>query len=334
MRAVLYDSYGAPDVLRLAEVTQPEPQEDEILVKVCAAAITRTDAGYRAAHPPVMRLFTGLRRPKRRIPGSEFAGEVAAVGAAVGGFAVGDRVFGSTGFRFGAHAEFICVRQSALVAHMPAGLTFEEAAAVCEGALYALATLRSAGLRRGQRLLVYGASGAIGTSSVQLAARHFGAHVTGVCSARNVAVVQSLGPDAVIDYTQEDFTRNGETYHVIHDAVGKHSFPRCRRSLEPGGVYVANDVGYLWQVPFLAVLTPWLGGKRVVFPLGRSTKQDLLLLGELIAAGKFRPVVDRTYPLDQVVDAATYVDTGRKTGNVVLTIAQNNAKDEQHVLTQ
>ena len=320
MRAVLHDRYGPPEVLRLGEVSQPEPHDDEILVKVHAAAITRTDAGYRAAHPPIMRLFTGLRRPKRRVPGSEFAGEVVAAGVAVDRFSIGDRVFGSTSLRFGAHAEYLCVRQTALVAHMPPDVTFEAAAAVCEGALYALTTLRSAGLREGQRLLVFGASGAIGSAAVQLAKCHFGAQVTAVCSARNVAVVQSLSPDAVIDYTREDFTRSGQTFHVVHDAVGKHSFRRCRRSLESGGVYVVNDVGYLWHVPPLAVVTRWLGDKRVVFPLGRVTLQDVLLVRDLIAAGKFRPIVDRVYPLDQVVDAAAYVDTGRKTGNVVLTI--------------
>ena len=320
MRAIIHERYGPPDVLRVAEVAQPEPRDDEILIRVRAAAITRTDGGYRAAHPFIMRAFTGLRRPKRSIPGSEFAGEVVAAGAAVDEFTVGDRVFGSTGIRFGAHAELLCVRQSGFVAHMPSNVTFEEAAAVCEGALYALGTLRSAGLRQGQRLLVYGASGGIGTASIQLAARHFGAHVTAVCSTRNVAVVQSLGPDAVIDYTKEDFTRNGETYHVIHDAVGKHSFRRCRSSLKSSGAYVSNDFGYLWHVPLFALLTRWLGDKRVVLPFSRVTRQDVLLLAQLVAAGKFRPVVDRAYPLDQVVDAAAYVDTGRKTGNVVLTL--------------
>jgi NADPH:quinone reductase-like Zn-dependent oxidoreductase len=318
VRAVVHDRYGPPDVLRLEEVERPVAADGEVLVRVHAAAVTRTDSGYRAAHPFFARAFTGLRRPKRRILGSEFAGEVEAVGAAVTRFAVGDRVFGSSGF--GAHAEFVRVRESARVAHLPAGMGFAEAAAICEGALYALTTLRSASLREGQRILVYGASGAIGTAAVQLA-RNFGAHVTAVCSTRNVEVVRSLGPDRVIDYTAEDFTRNGGTYHVIHDAVGKHSFLRCRHSLKPGGVYVTNDLGFLWQVPLLVVLTSWIGDKKVQLPLGPpTTRQDVLLLKELIEAGKYRAVVDRCYPLEQVVEAARYVDTARKTGNVVLTI--------------
>ncbi|MBI3970427.1 MAG: NAD(P)-dependent alcohol dehydrogenase [Chloroflexi bacterium] len=322
MRAVVHDSYGPPDVLRLEEVERPVPKDDEVLVKVRAAAVTRTDCGYRAAHPFIMRFFTGLRRPKRRILGSEFAGEVEAVGAAVSDFAVGDHVFGTSGFRLGAHAELACVRERVRIAHLPAGMSFEAAAAVCEGALYALTTLRRADLREGQRILVYGASGAIGTAAVQLA-KYFGADVTAVCSTRNVEMVQSLGPDAVIDYTQEDFTKNGETYHVIHDAVGKHSFRRCRRSLKPGGAYVANDLGFLWQVPLLALLTSRIGDKKVLLPLGRppTTKKDVLFLKDLIEAGKYRAVVDRCYPLEHVVEATRYVETGQKTGNVVLTVS-------------
>ena len=322
MKAIVHDAYGPPDVLRLEAVDQPTPRDDELLVKVHAAAVTRTDAGYRAAHPFIMHFFTGLVRPKRRILGSEFAGEVVAVGAAVTQLAAGDRVFGTTGFRLGAHAEYLCVRESAKVAHQPAGLSYAEAASICEGALYALTVLRYARVLKGQRLLVYGASGAIGTAAVQLA-KHLGAHVTAVCSTRNVEIVRALGPDAVIDYTQEDFTRSGETYDVILDAVCKHSFRRCRRSLAAGGAYVSLDPGFMWHVPLLALLTARLGDKKVLLPWAApgTTKQDLLFIKELIEAGTYRPVVDRTYPLDQVVEAARYVDTARKTGNVVLTIA-------------
>src|SRR5205809_2946291 len=229
MRAVVFDRYGAPDVLRLEDVVQPVPKEDEVLVKMHATTVTRSDCAVRAGKPFISRFFTGLRRPKQRILGTELAGEVEAVGAAVHEFAVGDHVFGTSGLRFGAHAEFICMRESARIAHKPAGMSFEEAAAVCDGALNALWCLRLADLRKGQRILIYGASGAIGTAGVQLA-RYFGADVTAVCNTRNVETVRSLGADRVIDYTQEDFTKNGQTYDVIFDAVGKHSFRRSRGS--------------------------------------------------------------------------------------------------------
>jgi NADPH:quinone reductase-like Zn-dependent oxidoreductase len=319
MKAAVHDRYGPPEVMRVEEVEKPVPQENEVLVRVRAAGITRTDAGYRAAHPFITRFLTGLRRPKRRILGSEFAGDVEATGSAVSGFSVGDRVFGGTGFNLGTQAEYVCVRHTGRIAHLPASIIYEEGASICEGALYALNTLRSANLQRGQRILVYGASGAIGSASVQLA-KHLGAHVTGVCSTRNVELVRSFGVDRVIDYTQEDFTRAGDTYDVIHDAVGKHSFFRCRRALAPRGIYIANDLGYLCQVPPLALLTARTGGQRVMFPLGTATQKDVLLLKDLLEVGDYRPVLDRTYPLEQVVEAARYVDTGRKRGNVVLTL--------------
>jgi NADPH:quinone reductase-like Zn-dependent oxidoreductase len=228
MKAVVQQRYGPPDVLRIEEVERPVPKSDELLVRIHAAAVTRTDCGYRAPHPYLlMRLVNGLFRPKRHILGSEFGGVVEAVGADVTRFKVGDRIFGGTGFRVGAHAEHLCVSERARIAHLPEGLTFVEAASICEGAVYALSGLRGIKLRAGQRILVYGASGAIGTATVQLA-KQMGAHVTAVCDTKSVEVVRSLGPDVVIDYTREDFTKNGETYDVISDVVGKHSFFRCR----------------------------------------------------------------------------------------------------------
>lgn len=317
MRAVVHDRYGPPEVLRIEEVERPVPTDDELLVAVRATTVNRTDCGWRRPHPFFTRFFTGLRRPRQRILGSDFAGEVAAVGSAVKAFAVGDRVFGATaGFR--ANAEFLCVRESGKVAHMPAGLTFEEAASLCEGAFYALNCLRGAKLREGQRIVVYGASGAIGTAAVQLA-KHLGADVTAVCDTRNVELVRSLGPDRVLDYRREDFTENGETYDVVFDAVGKHSFRRSRGSLNPGGVFVTTDLGLLWHVPLLILLTRWIGDKRVLLPVGGTTNQDVHLLKELLEAGRYRAVVDRTYPLEHVVEATRYVETGQKTGNVVLT---------------
>jgi NADPH:quinone reductase-like Zn-dependent oxidoreductase len=324
MRAVVYDRYGPPDVLRLDNVERPVPKADELLIKIRAAAVTRADCATREANrrsgPAIMlisRLISGVRRPKQRILGTELAGEVEAVGPMVSAFAVGDHVFGTSGFRFGAHAEFICMRESARIAHKPADMSFAEAAAICDGGLNALWCLRLAVLSAGQRILVYGASGAIGTAAVQLA-RHFGADVTAVCSTKNLELTRSLGADRVIDYTREDFTKNGQTYDVIFDAVGKHTFKRCRGSLDPGGSYLATD-GLRNLV--LALWTSRIGDKKVLFSIPpRYTKRDVHFLKELIEAGKYRAVIDRSYPLEEVIDATRYVETEHKIGNVVLTI--------------
>lgn len=318
MRAVVHDKYGPPDVLRLAEVQRPVPKDDEVLIKIHATTVNRSDTALRAAEPFASRFITGLRRPKKKILGSELAGVVEAAGAAVSEFVVGDQVFGVNPWKFGAHAEFACMRASSSLAHKPAGMSFEEAAAVCDGAILALGCLRPADLREGKRILVYGASGSIGTAAVQLA-RYFDADITAVCNAKNVELVRSLGADKVIDYTREDFTRNGQTYDVIFDAVGKHSFRRCKGSLNRGGFYLATD---LWQNLVLAAWTARIGDKRVVFPIPpRYTKKDVLFLKQLMEAGKYRAVIDRCYPLEQVADATRYVETEQKTGNVVLTVS-------------
>lgn len=322
MRAVVHDRYGPPDVLRLEEVERPAPEADEVLVKIHATTVNRSDCGFRAADPFFSRVFTGLRRPKRRIPGMELAGVVEAVGPAVTEFERGNEVFGIRG---GAQAEYICVRESGALAHKPAGMSFEEAAAVCDGGIIALACLEKADLREGRSILVYGASGSIGTAAVQLA-RHFGADVTAVCNTKNLELVRSLGADRVIDYTQEDFTKNGETYDVILDAVGKHSFRRCRGSLKPGGIYVETDLGFMWHVPPLALLSRWIGDKRVTLPIPKYTKENVLILKELIEAGEYRAVIDRRYPLEDVIEATEYVETGQKTGNVVLTVNGGQAR--------
>jgi NADPH:quinone reductase-like Zn-dependent oxidoreductase len=317
VRAVVYDNYGPPHVLRLEDVDRPVPAADQVLVRVHATTVNRTDCGFRSAKPFVTRFFTGVLRPKQRIPGMEFAGVVEAVGSAVTEFEVGDRVFGVTGA--GAHAEFACIRESSPVAHAPAGMSFEEAAAATDGASLALACLRKARSLNGKSLLVYGASGSVGTAAVQLG-KHFDAHVTAVCNTKNVELVRSLGADEVIDYTRDDFTRNGKTYDVVFDAVGKHSFRRCRHSLKPGGTYTETDPGFMWHVPALSLVTRWIGDKTVALGITKYAKRDVELLKELIEMGEFRPVVDRRYPLEDVVEAHRYVETGQKTGNVVLTV--------------
>jgi NADPH:quinone reductase-like Zn-dependent oxidoreductase len=330
MRAVVYDRYGPPDVLRLEDVERPVAADDEVLIRIHATTVNRMDCATREANRRsglavslLSRLVSGVRGPRQRILGSELAGEVEEVGAAVAEFAVGDRVFGATGLGFGAHAEFICMRESARIAHMPTAMNFEEAASVCDGALNALWCLRGADLQRGQRILIYGASGAIGTAGVQLA-KYYGADVTAVCNTKNLEIVKSLGADRVIDYTQEDFTQNGETYDVILDAVGKHSFKRCKGSLKPGGSYLATD-GF--RNLMLAMWTSRIGDKRVIFRIPpRYTKHDIVFIKELIEAGTYRAVIDRRYPLEDVVEAARYVETEQKTGNVVLIVNSGSAK--------
>lgn len=313
MKAVVYDRYGPPEVLKIEDVDDPVPTDDQVLVRVHATTVTQTDCHMRRARPLIWRLMLGLRRPRRRILGLEFAGVVEAVGSSVTDFAVGDRVFG---LRNGSHAEYVCVGETRLIAHMPEGMTFEEAAAVCDGAQQAWSDLAAGGVGEGTRLLVYGASGSCGTAAVQLG-RYLGAHVTAVCNTKNVELVRSLGADEVIDYTEEDFTMNGETYDVILDAVGKHSFVRARGSLVPGGLFVATD--RLYNFP-LALATKWLGSKKVVFTVSGYKRESVLLLKKLVEEGRYRAVVDRTFPLEEVVAATKYVDSWQKTGNVVLTL--------------
>jgi NADPH:quinone reductase-like Zn-dependent oxidoreductase len=314
MRAVVHDRYGPPEVLRVDEVETPVPEADEVLVRVHTTTVTQTDCHMRAARPLFWRLMLGLRRPRRRTLGLEFAGVVEAVGADVAQLAVGDHVFG---LRSGSHAECICVREDGLIAHIPDGMSFEQAAAVCDGMCEAIAALRAGRVAEGTNLLVYGASGSLGTGAVQLAS-DLGARVTAVCGGKNLELVRSLGADEVIDYEAQDFTKNGETYDVILDAVGKHSYLRARRSLVPGGLFVATD--RLFHLP-LAFLTRWIGSTRVVFSVGSPGKREsVLLLKELLEAGRYRAVVDRVYTLEDVVEATRYVESWQKTGNVVLTV--------------
>ena len=320
MRAALQDRYGPPEeALRVAEVERPVPAEDEVLVRVHASSVTRGDAmGVRHVDYRFFRVFTGIRRPRRPACGSDFAGRVEEVGAAVTEFRVGDEVFGIKG---GANADYVAVRESGLIAQKPTGLTYEEAAAVPDGSLLALTCLRPAYPLRGKSVLVYGAAGSVGTGAVQLLVHHFEAEaVTGVCDTKDVEVVRSLGARDVIDRFHEDFTKNGKTYDVIFDAVGRHSFRRCRRSLKPGGVYISMDLGFMYHVPLLALVTRFVGSRRGTLGFGRYRKEDLVLVKKLVEEGKYRPVIDRTYALDEVVEANRYVESGQKTGNVVLRI--------------
>lgn len=290
-------------------------------MRVRATTVNRTDCGFRDPRPFLVRFFSGLRRPRRRILGTEFAGEVELVGAGVTEYAPGERVFGVNADRFGAHAQFVCVREKAPLAKLPNGISFDEGAAVCDGVILALTCLRWARLTAGQRILVHGASGSIGTAAVQLA-KHIGADVTAVCDSRAVETVRSLGADRVIDYTRQDFTAIGETFDVVFDAVGKTSFRRCRRLVKRGGAFVETDLGFLWQNPILSLLTWRIAPKRVLMPLPRYRKQEVLFLKQLLEAGRYRAVIDRRYPLEQIVEATRYVETEQKIGNVVLTVGE------------
>jgi NADPH:quinone reductase-like Zn-dependent oxidoreductase len=320
MRAVIQDRYGAPEeALRIRDVERPEPKDDEVLVRVHASTVTRGDAmGVRHKEYKLIRVFTGLRRPRRTSCGTEFAGGVEEVGAAVTEFRVGDDVFG---VKDGANAEYVAVQQSGPIAPKPAGLSYEAAAAVPDGSLLALSCLRPAYPLEGKSVLVYGAAGSVGTAAVQLLVNHFGADVTAVCDTKDVEVVRSLGAGEVLDRFRDDFTKNGKTYDVVFDAVGKHSFRRCRRSLKPGGIYVSMDVGFMYSLLPLGLITKFVGSRRARLGIGRYRKEDLLLVKELVEAGKYRPVIDRTYALAEVVEANRYVESGQKTGNVVLRIA-------------
>jgi NADPH:quinone reductase-like Zn-dependent oxidoreductase len=317
VKAVVHARYGPPEVLRIGEVDKPVPKDDELLVRVHATTVTRTDIHMRAAKPFIWRFWLGLRRPKRPVLGVEFAGVVEATGAGVTKFEVGDRVFGGVS---GTHAEYVCVRESGLVAHMPESLSFEEGAALTDGFKQGFGHLERAHVDADTRLLVYGASGSCGTAAVQVGKHYFGAHVTAVCNTKNVDLVRSLGADEVIDYLKEDFTKGGETYDVVLDAVGKHSYLRSRRVLAERGVYLATD--RLYNFP-LAWLTKRFGKKKVRFTVERPMQEWVLLLKELVETGKYRPVVDRTYPVEEVVEATHYVESWQKTGNVVLTISHD-----------
>jgi NADPH:quinone reductase-like Zn-dependent oxidoreductase len=325
MKAVVYDHYGPPEVLRIEEVGRPTPKDDELLVRVRATTVNRLDCHTREANRSnglvisgVSRLVSGVRRPRQPILGTEYAGEVEAVGPAVTSFGPGDRVFGNTGLGYGCHAEFICVPETAKVVPMPEGMGFEEAAAATDGALNALWCLRLAGPLKGRRVLIYGASGAIGTAAVQLA-KYLGAVVTAVSAPKGVEVVKAIGADRVIDYTQEDFTTDGERYFSVFDAVGKESFAHCRSVIEPGGTYLATD-GF--RNLLLGFWTSRFGDRKVMFKLPpRYTREDVVLIKELMEAGSYRPVIDRVYPIQDVVEAARYVETQQKIGNVVLAVS-------------
>ena len=323
MKAIVCTKYGPPEVLQLKDVAKPYPKDNEVLIKIHATTVNRTDSALRKAEPFISRFITGLIRPKKTILGTEFAGEIEAVGKDITSFQVGDKVFGFSGNDFGAHAEYMIMREEGSLTTMPANMTYEEAAPSTEGAHYALSFIRKANLQSGQRVLINGATGAIGSAAVQLV-KYFGADVTAVCNTKNVALVKSLGADKVLDYTKEDFTKDDQMYDAVFDTVGKSSFSRCKPLLKPGGIYISSELGYMAQNPILALITPIFGKKKVMFPIPKHSDENIILFKKLIEAGKFKGVIDRCYPLEEIVEAYKYVETGQKTGNVVITVEHNN----------
>lgn len=321
MRAIVNTKYGPPDVVKLMEVDKPEPEDNEVLIKVNATTVNRTDCGFRSAEYFISRFFSGLFRPKFKTLGNEFAGVIEAIGKNVTSFNTGDKVFGFSGIKFGAHAEYMTIEENEAITTMPGNLTFEEAAPITEGGHYALCDIRAANVKSGQNVLIYGASGAIGSAAVQLV-KYFGAKVTAVCNTKNVELLESLGADQVIDYTTQDFTKTGQLFDFVFDSVGKSSFGRCKPLLNKKGIYISTELGKRSENIFLALFTPILGGKKVLFPIPKISKEDVILLRDLVELGQYKPVIDRKFSLEQIVEAYKYVETGQKTGNVVITLTK------------
>jgi NADPH:quinone reductase-like Zn-dependent oxidoreductase len=327
MKAIVQTEYGSADVLQLKEVEKPSAKDNEIQVRIYATSVTAAHCAMRQGPPLFGRLFTGLTRPKSPIPGTDFAGEIAAIGKDVKLFKEGDQVFGVSDLGGGCYAEYICLPEEEVLAVKPANITYEESAAIIDGAITALPFLTDKGnIHSGQKVLINGASGSVGSAAVQLA-KHFGAEVTGVCSSANLEMVTSLGADKVIDYTQEDFTQNGRTYDIIFDTVGKSSFSRCKDSLTDKGIYLNPVLGLSILLPL--VTTSMIGSKKAIFMLAgmkpsSEKKEDLLLIRELLEAGKIKPVIDRCYPMGQIVEAHQYVEKGHKKGNVIIIVGQND----------
>jgi NADPH:quinone reductase-like Zn-dependent oxidoreductase len=319
MKAIVYTEYGPPKVAKLMEVAKPNPKENEVLVKVYASTVNRTDSGFRSAEYFISRFWSGLLKPKFQILGCEFSGVIEDVGKDVSSFKKGDKVFGYNDKSFGGHAEYLTIKETDAISLMPHNTSFEEAAALTEGVHYALADIKAAKVERGQNVLVYGATGAIGSAAVQLL-KHYGAIVTAVCNSKNVDLVRSLGADVVVDYQTQDFTKTETKFHFIFDAVGKSSYGQCKPLLTEKGIYISTELGKNGENILLALTTPIWGGKKLLFPLPTISKADVVFFKELVENREFKPVIDRYYKLEEIVEAYTYVESGQKTGNVVLKI--------------
>jgi NADPH:quinone reductase-like Zn-dependent oxidoreductase len=319
MKAIVHTEYGPPEVAKLKEIEKPQPGENDILIKVYATTVNRTDQGFRSAEYFVSRFWSGLFKPKKQVLGCEFSGIVEAVGSEVSLFKIGDKVFGYDDGNFGGHAEYKTIEETAAVTHIPNNLDSYEAAAMTEGSHYAHNYIKAGQIKPGQNILVYGATGAIGSAAVQLL-KYYGATVTAVSNTKNVELVRSLGADEVIDYQKQDFTQTSHKFDMAFDAVGKSSFKECKPLLKEKGIYVSTELGKNCENIFLALLTPIFGGKRVLFPIPTSSKEEVQFLRDLTERSFFKPVIDRYYNLETLQEAYRYVETGQKTGNVIIKV--------------
>lgn len=324
MKASIHTEYGTPDVLQIQDIEKPVPGDKEILVRVFAATVNRTDCHMLSAKPFIMRFVTGMFGPKNPILGTDFGGRVEAVGAQVKDFRIGDRVFGFDDNGLSSHAEYLKIPEDKGLATIPDNITYEEAAASIEGTHYAYNFINKIKLKSGDKVLVNGATGSIGSAALQLL-KYYGAEVTAVCSTENIELVKSLGADRVIDYLKEDFTQDGEVYNYVFDTVGKSSFGKCRRILKPCGVYISSELGWMAQNLLFAILTPLVSklpgmknARKVIFPIPLHIKESVFLVKKIIEEGRYQPVIDRRYSLDTIGEAFRYVETGQKIGNVII----------------
>jgi NADPH:quinone reductase-like Zn-dependent oxidoreductase len=319
MKAAIYKQYGPPEVMQVVDLEMPKPKASELLVRVHGASVSRTDTGFRSAEYVVSRFWTGLIKPKCQVLGSDFSGVVEEIGTEVKHFKKGDKIFGFNDKTFGGYGEYLVINENAAISSAPANLPLVDCAAIAEGAHYALNNIRAAKVIEGQNVLVYGATGAIGSSAVQLL-KYFGAHVTAVANSKNVDLLKLLGADEVIDYQTRDFTQTTTKFDLVFDAVGKTSIGACRKIMKEQSIYVSTELGKYGQNIWRALFAPLLGKKKVIFPMPVATKGDMVFLAKLVQEGRFKPVIDRYYALGQIVEAHRYVQSAQKTGNVILQI--------------
>lgn len=317
MKAVIRRTYGPPKTLGVEEIEKPIPKDNEVLIKVQATTVNRTDCAVVTGKPFIMRLFLGLSKPRQIIPGTDFAGQIIAVGKNVADFKIDDRVFGFGDDGIQSQAQFMTYNIKKAIAHMPSKLSYEHAVASLEGAHYAFNTVNKVNITAGQKVMVNGATGAIGSATVQMLI-YYGVAVTATCNTKNIDLIKSLGVNRIIDYTKDDFTKDSEKYDFVFDTVGKSTFGKCKRLLKKQGVYISSELGPWSQNFFLALLTPIIGGKKVKFPLPTDIPKSITFIKKMIKEEKFHPILDKTYPIEEVSAAYEYVLTGEKTGNVIL----------------
>ncbi len=319
MKAAVYAEYGSPSVLQIKKMKKPGPKDNEVLIKVYATTVNRTDCAMLRAKPFIMRFSTGLFKPKKPILGTDFAGKIESIGKNVESLKIGDKVFGFDDDGLRSHAQYMTLSENKGLTTMPNNISYEQAAASVEGAHYAYNFINKIAVKSGQKVLVNGATGAIGSAAVQLL-KHFGVNVTAVCSSSNEELVKSIGAQEVIDFTKDDFTKGNEKYDFVFDAVGKSSFAKCKPLLRSGGAYISSELGSMAQNLIFALYTPIIGNKKVIFPFPSDCKRSVLLVKKLSAEGSYKAVIDRKYPLEKIDEAFRYVEKGQKIGNVVITI--------------